>query len=33
MRKVRDSIKLGEFKRFREEFIKKIGEGEAEKQL
>jgi queuine tRNA-ribosyltransferase len=33
MRKVRDSIKLGEFKRFREEFIKKIGEAEAEKQL
>lgn len=30
MRKVRDSIKLGEFKRFREDFINKIGRGEKE---
>ncbi|HEX8368515.1 MAG TPA: tRNA guanosine(34) transglycosylase Tgt [Pyrinomonadaceae bacterium] len=32
MRKVRDSIKLGSFSRFRHDFINKIREGEAEKQ-
>jgi len=32
MRKVRDSIKLGNFSRFRQDFINKIREGEAEKQ-
>jgi queuine tRNA-ribosyltransferase len=32
MRKVRDSIKLGSFSRFRHDFINKISEGEAEKQ-
>jgi queuine tRNA-ribosyltransferase len=33
MRKVRDSIKLGDFKHFREDFLNKIASGEAEKQL
>jgi queuine tRNA-ribosyltransferase len=32
MRKVRDSIKLGSFSRFRQDFLNKIREGEAEKQ-
>ena len=32
MRKVRDSIKLGSFSRFRHDFLNKIREGEAEKQ-
>jgi queuine tRNA-ribosyltransferase len=32
MRKVRDSIKLGDFKRFRASFIDKIRDAEAEKQ-
>ena len=30
MRKVRDSIKLGNFKRFREDFLSKIRDGEKE---
>lgn len=32
MQKVRDSIKLGSFSRFRHDFLNKIREGEAEKQ-
>ena len=32
MRKVRDSIKLGSFNRFRHDFLNKIREGEAERQ-
>ena len=32
MRKVRDSIKLGDFNRFREDFLTKIREGEKENQ-
>jgi queuine tRNA-ribosyltransferase len=32
MRKVRDSIKLGSFGRFRHDFLNKIREGEAERQ-
>ncbi|HLM00001.1 MAG TPA: tRNA-guanine transglycosylase, partial [Pyrinomonadaceae bacterium] len=32
MQKVRDSIKLGSFSRFRQDFLNKIRAGEAEKQ-